>query len=442
MNLMATRLKHLLGVTTLLLVVCLNSLSQEPQVSASPSPSPSSSPATESVRPLYGVQGVLIETLNGNVVSSQAENQQFNPASTMKLATALMALKTLGPDHRFATAVWTDGQLDKATGAINGNLYISGRDPSFHYEHAILIARELNALGIRQVTGGLFVAPGFTMNFSGSAKASGEQFYNTLDSTRRSAAAMQAWNYERTLLKDVAALQTVPSVAVMGQVAVAPVAPAAKLLLTQKSSRLVDILKVLLCYSNNFMADRIGDVLGGPDSVRQQLTTTLNLAPDDLKISRLSGLGVNRISPRVMMKVYRALLAELEAHHLAPSAIMPVAGIDPGTLEDRFTGPAWRGSVIAKTGTLLRTDGGASALVGQMRTASGDTLLFVIMNQHGSVSRFRQNQDYLVMLAQNSRGGPKAFDYKPSLLTMQLSNTESIVAGSEEFEPESQSNNQ
>lgn len=439
---MATRLKHLLGVTTLLLVVCLNSLSQEPQVSASPSPSPSSSPATESVRPLYGVQGVLIETLNGNVVSSQAENQQFNPASTMKLATALMALKTLGPDHRFATAVWTDGQLDKATGAINGNLYISGRDPSFHYEHAILIARELNALGIKQVTGGLFVAPGFTMNFSGSAKASGEQFYNTLDSTRRSAAAMQAWNYERTLLKDVAALQTVPSVAVMGEVAVAPVAPAAKLLLTQKSSRLVDILKVLLCYSNNFMADRIGDVLGGPDSVRQQLTTTLNLAPDDLKISRLSGLGVNRISPRVMMKVYRALLAELEAHHLAPSAIMPVAGIDPGTLEDRFTGPAWRGSVIAKTGTLLRTDGGASALVGQMRTASGDTLLFVIMNQHGSVSRFRQNQDYLVMLAQNSRGGPKAFDYKPSLLTMQLSNTESIVAGSEEFEPESQSNNQ
>ena len=38
---------------------------------------------------------------------------------------------------------------------------------------------------------------------------------------------------------------------------------------------------------------------------------------------------------------------------------MPVAGIDPGTLEDRFTGLPWRGSVIAKTGTLtLRTDGG------------------------------------------------------------------------------------
>jgi D-alanyl-D-alanine carboxypeptidase/D-alanyl-D-alanine-endopeptidase (penicillin-binding protein 4) len=435
---MATSCKQLLGTLALLLAVCMHVVSQqEPQPSPSLSPSPS--PATEAARPLYGVQGVLIETLAGKIVSSQNENEQFNPASTMKLATALMALKTLGPDHRFATAVWTDGQLDKATGSLNGNLYISGRDPSFHYEHAILIARELNALGIKQVTGGLFVAPGFIMNFSASATRSGEQFHDTLDATLRRAAALQAWNYERTLLKDTAGLQNVPSVVVMGAVSVAPVAPGAKLLLTQKSSRLVDILKVLLCYSNNFMAERIGETLGGPESVRQQLTATLNLGPEDLKISTLSGLGVNRISPRVMMKIYRALVAELQSHGLAPSAILPVAGIDPGTLEDRFTGPAWRGSVIAKTGTLLRTDGGASALVGQMRTAAGETLFFVIMNQHGSVSRFRENQDYLVMFAQNTRGGPKAFDYKPSLLSMQLSNTESVVAGSEEFEPQSQS---
>ena len=422
---------------TLLLVVSLNAVSQQ-EPSTLPSPSPSPSPSPEA-RPLYGVQGVLIETLDGRVVSSQAENEQFNPASTMKLATALVALKTLGPDHRFATAVWTDGQLDKATGTLNGNLYVSGRDPSFHYEHAILIARELNTLGIKQITGNLFVAPGFTMNFNSSAKGSGEQFYDTLDATLRRAAAMQAWNYERTLLNDRASLEKVPSVAVMGGVGIAPVVPGAKLLLTQKSSKLVDILKVLLCYSNNFMAARIGETLGGPESVRQQLIAGLHLGPDDLKISTLSGLGVNRVSPRVMMKIYRALIAELQEHQMAPSAIMPVAGIDPGTLEDRFTGGPWRGSVIAKTGTLLRTDGGASSLVGQMRAANGETLLFVIMNQRGSVARFRENQDYLVMLVQNTRGGPKAFDYKPSLLTMQLSHTESVLSGSEEFEPPSRS---
>ena len=118
-------------------------------------------------------------------------------------------------------------------------------------------------------------------------------------------------NYERTLLNDRAGLETVPSVAVMGA-AVAPVAPAAKLLLTQRSSKLVDILKVLLCYSNNFMAARIGEALGGPESVRQRLITELGIAPDELKISTLSGLGVNRASPRTMMKIYRALFAQLK----------------------------------------------------------------------------------------------------------------------------------
>ena len=74
-----------------------------------------------------------------------------------------------------------------------------------------------------------------------------------------------------------------------------------------------------------------------------------------------------------------------------------------------------------------------------MHTANGEILLFVIMNQHGSIWRFRENQDYFVMLVQNSRGGPKPFDYKPLMLTMQLSDTESTIAGSEEYEPPSRS---
>ncbi len=429
------------GLAWMLLIagLCNVARAQEPLPSPSPSPSASPAEAGETTRPLYGLQGVLVETIDGKVISNQAENELFNPASTLKLATALVALQTFGPSHRFATGVWTDGTLDKATGVLNGNLYISGRDPSFHYEHAVLLARELNSLGIKEVSGNLVVAPGFTMNFSPSASRSGSQLYDTLDSTLRYEEAVRAWNYERTLLNDRASLEKVPSVAVMGDVSVGPVEPAAKLLLTQRSSQLVDILKVLLCYSNNFMADRIGEALGGPESVRQRLIAELGIAPEELKISRLSGLGVNRASPRTMIKIYRALSAELKKSGLTPAAIMPVAGIDPGTLEDRFTGMAWRGSVIAKTGTLLRTDGGASSLVGQMRAANGEVLLFAIMNQRGSVSRFRENQDYLVMLVQNTRGGPKAFDYKPLMLTMKLSQTESTVAGSEEFEPPSKS---
>jgi hypothetical protein len=67
-----------------------------------------------------------------------------------------------------------------------------------------------------------------------------------------------------------------------------------------------------------------------------------------------------------------------------------------------------------------------------MKTASGETLLFVILNQQGNVVRFRDNQDYLVMLVQNSRGGPRPFKYKPVALTMKLSDTESVSGNDSE----------
>lgn len=405
-----------------------------------PVASPTASPTDESAKTerdeIYGLQGVLVETLDGATVSTQAADEAFNPASALKLATALVALRTFGPDHRFSTGAWTDGSFDKATGTLHGNLYISGRDPSFHYEHGVMMARQLNLLGIQTVTGDLVIGPAFTMNFSWSARASGNRLYDTFDATMRSGEATRAWLYERGSLGDKASLATVPSVAIMGELRVEPVASNAKLLLSHRSSRLVDILKVLLCYSNNFMAERIGESFGGVQSVRRYLIDNLGLTPDQIQMASLSGLGVNRASPRTMMKIFRALREELRKHRLSTTDIMPVAGIDPGTMETRFTEPPWRGSVIAKTGTLIRTDGGASSLVGQMRTASGSILLFVIMNRRGSVMRFRSNQDLLLMQIQTSRGGPKSFSYTPRSLAMKLSDTQSSFAGAnDEFEP-------
>src|SRR4028119_259288 len=110
--------------------------------------------------PVFYTQGVLVETLDGRVVMEQAANQQYNPASVVKLATALDALQTFGPNYRFSTVVWTNGTFDQATGTITGDLIISGRDPSFHYEHAVAISRELNRLGVRTVTGDLTAQTG------------------------------------------------------------------------------------------------------------------------------------------------------------------------------------------------------------------------------------------------------------------------------------------
>lgn len=387
--------------------------------------------------PVIRIQGLLVESVDGKTVMEQEADEGFNPASAVKLGTALDALKTFGVDYRFTTAVWTNGTFDPATGTITGDLIVSGRDPSFHYEHAVMLARELNRQGIRTVTGDLIVAPGFTMNFDWSAQRSGNQLYDTLDGTRRSPAAMRAWLEERSIVGDTESLQSVPSVAVMGAVYVDAVPAGARSLLLHRSSKLVDVLKVLLCYSNNFMAERIGDALGGPGGVQRFLTRELGLKTGEVKLASTSGLGVNRVTPRAMMKIFRALRDELAKNKLSPSDIMPVAGIDPGTLEKRYTDMQSRGSVIAKTGTLVRTDGGASALVGQMQTRSGETLLFVIFNQRGSVWRFRESQDALVSQIQNSRGGPAPFSYRPLSLTLRLARTEmnSLPARTDEYEP-------
>jgi D-alanyl-D-alanine carboxypeptidase/D-alanyl-D-alanine-endopeptidase (penicillin-binding protein 4) len=386
--------------------------------------------------PISGYQGVLAETIDGATIAAQAVDDKFNPASAVKLATALVALQTLGPDHKFITGIWANGPIDKATGTLTGDLVITGRDPSLHYEHAVMVARQLNDLGIRNITGNLIVTPSFTMNFDWSAKHSGEMFLATLDSAKRSASATRAWLDERTLVGDNAGLSTVPSVVINGQVDIGTAPPGAVPMLTHKSSKLVDVLKALLCYSNNFMAERIGDGLGGPDAISALLVKKLNLNADDLSLASTSGVGVNRVTPRAMMKILRGLRDELAKNKLTLSDILPVAGIDPGTLEDRYTDALERGSVIAKTGTLIHTDGGASALVGQMRTKSGRVVLFVIMNQRGNVVRFRQNQDAIVTSIQNSLGGPAPFAYQPVKLAMRLANSEFEAAkGRGEFEP-------
>jgi D-alanyl-D-alanine carboxypeptidase/D-alanyl-D-alanine-endopeptidase (penicillin-binding protein 4) len=393
-------------------------------------------PQTEE-QPAFSHQGVLVETLEGGVVRAEAADQSFNPASAVKLLTALDALRTFGPKHRFATTFWVTGTFDKATGTVTGDLVVSGRDPSFHDEHAVAVARELNQLGIKTVTGDLVVAPRFTMNFSPSSQRSGERLYDTLDATRRPAAAAKAWTDSRFAMNDAEALRSTPSVAVMGAVYVDSVPKSARAISTHYSPALVDVLKVLLCYSNNFMAERLGDQLGGARGLEDFLSRELGFKAGEFRLASTSGLGVNRMTPRQMMKVYRALLDTLHESKLKAADILPVAGVDPGTLQKRYADKPNRGSVIAKTGTLPRTDGGASALVGQMRAHDGATLLFVILDQRGSVVRFRQTQDSIVSEVQAARGGPLAFTYAPQTMAIRLSASEfdsARAAGLDEYE--------
>ncbi|WP_287496592.1 D-alanyl-D-alanine carboxypeptidase/D-alanyl-D-alanine-endopeptidase [Pandoraea sp. CB10b_02] len=75
-----------------------------------------------------------------------------NPASTMKLVTTIAALDTLGPDYRWRTQAFTDGQIDGRT--LNGNLYFKGTgDPKLVPEEMEKFVAELHNAGVVNING-------------------------------------------------------------------------------------------------------------------------------------------------------------------------------------------------------------------------------------------------------------------------------------------------
>ena len=369
-----------------------------------------------------GYSGVLVETLDGNVVVESMSNSTFNPASNVKIATSYAVLKTFGPDFRFPTSVWTDGSYDQATQTIHGNLYVSGKDPIFGYEHGVAVAAELNRMGVRTVMGDLIVTDNFAMNYVTSSQISAKTLFMTLDAAKRAPAASRTWaNYLTNSGRPMPATG-LPSVMFSGDVYVQPMPSNAKLLFTHESTPIRDIVKVMMCYSNNFVAERLADMVGGPYAVARIVHQNTGVQPSEFSIATASGLGINRVTPAAMMKLLRVFRTDLARYRMTFADIMPVAGLDRGTLEHRFDTDFSSGSVIGKTGTLGSTDGGVSALAGEINTRNGK-LLFVIFNQRGSVSRFRNFQNNYVSIIQGQFGGAAPIAYSPISLDSRMAKT-------------------
>lgn len=359
-------------------------------------------------------QGFIVSTLNGEILAEHNADRLFNPASVTKIATTLTAISKLGPDYRFRTTLYTDGTFDAETGTLKGSLYLVGSsDPAFFYENAMLIADQLNRSGIYTVEGDFVVLGQFYYNFSGSREASAKAIRATWNPASWNAGAKSA--YSRFLMMRPVEAQSSgiarqPSLQILGEVKtdVYVNTSTLKQLAVHTSLPLVRVLKALNDFSNNWMSDAIGRLVGGPDAVQRFLETEIGFRGDELNIATSSGLGANQISPRGTIKMLRKLATYLEKSRLAMADFLPVAGIDAGTLQRRFT-DEYRGSVVAKTGTLS----GVSALAGIAYTRTKGPLLFVIYNRGGNVSSFRAAQDDTLKRIISFYGGPAAVNYSP-----------------------------
>jgi len=366
-------------------------------------------------------QGFIVTTLKGEVLAEHNADRLFNPASVTKIATSLTAISRLGPDFKFRTSLYTDGTLDPATGVLHGSLYVIGSgDPALFPENAMMIADKLNRSGIREVDGNLVVLGQFFFNFSTAREASAKAFRAVLTPDTWTAQAKAS--YTRFLAirsaedrdsgtQKAPPLSGPPSLKINGQTISDPSVNTSKLspLAVHTSLPLLRVLKGLNDFSNNWMATVIGNLVGGPDAVERFLKTEVGFKDDEVSFATSSGLGANAISPRGTITMLRKLITYLEGKGLVPAEILPVAGVDAGTLERRFT-DVYRGSVVAKTGTLSSV----SALAGVAYTRQRGPLLFVIYNHGGNAHRFRAAQDETIKKVITLYGGPAPVRYATS----------------------------
>lgn len=351
-------------------------------------------------------QGFVFETLDGQTLLSHNVDCPFNPASVVKLATSSVALDRLGQSYRFPTAFYASGTINPETGVLNGDLVVLGSgDPSLVTEHLFGVARELRARHITRIAGNVVVKGPFYCNFSMSRDDAGETLRQSLDVEKWSKATDAAFARYRSLT----GVSNYESVPIDGAVVTSESSDTRGLtpLFTLRSVPLIQVLKQLNNYSNNWMAHIVGSRVGGADAVRETVGSRLQIPGEEFYLQSTSGLGRNGMRPRDVILMLRDLQNRLTRDKLAPSALMPVAGVDPGTLEDRFLQPPYRGAVVAKTGTLR----GVSVLAGYMYTRSKGVVLFVIMNEGGTPTRFRYLQDNLVSEMFEACGGPMPTSY-------------------------------
>jgi D-alanyl-D-alanine carboxypeptidase/D-alanyl-D-alanine-endopeptidase (penicillin-binding protein 4) len=159
--------------------------------------------------------------------------------------------------------------------------------------------------------------------------------------------------------------------------------PAPRELLTYEGKPLGEIVRLMMKYSNNAIAETLCKALGAYDTgqpgswstglsaIARQLGT-LGVDASAFTLVDASGLGVaNRVSPRGLVA---ALRVARTAFAFAPefTASLPIAGAD-GTLQQRGGGAVAR--VRAKTGSIA----GAAGLSGYALTADGEEVIFSIL---------------------------------------------------------------
>lgn len=349
-------------------------------------------------------QGVWIQTTNGTMLASHNGTKPIAAASLTKIATTLAALETWGTNYQFVTKVSTTGKIVGNT--LEGDLIIQGStDPLFVWEEAIALGNAINRLGIYRVQGNLIVTRGFYMNFGTNPRENITLFRRAINASTWTPEILRAY-------KTTSSQFPQPRVTISGKSLYADISGTTTPLIEHSSLPLWQILKRMNTFSNNDMAEMLGNSLGGGRAIAQKVGNITGLT-DEIRLINGSGLGQqNQISPRATVAMLIASQNLAQAQGLSLADLFPSSECRCGTIKSRNL-PF---GTIAKTGTLSDV----SSLGGVIQTRDRGTVWFTILNRGaGDIDIFHRGQDQVALTLVKKWGlGLAAFPDFPSFKQM------------------------
>lgn len=340
----------------------------------------------------------------------------LNPASTMKLLTAVAALETLGPTHRYPTELYSY-KLHKG-GELLG-LWMKGYgSPVLVDEELQWIVKSLKNRGVRRIRGPIYVddsyfGPAEPIRFPGTTGKSvyrvvtGALAYN-FNHPESLLAAARSYKKNGSYAQQTEAIPERPSllnreildpalftglalkatlqqngIEVTGKVKFQKVPADSQLLLFHVSQQMSDIISGLNKFSNNFIAEQVLRSLGAVrfgNASRERGLAVLEETLQKLGVQgpyRLdNGSGLSRRN-RLTATQLTALLRHAAQSPYAEvlTRALSIGGVD-GTLLKRFHRSPLKGKIWAKTGTLYAV----SALAGYFLMGEEPYAFAILMN--------------------------------------------------------------
>ena len=342
---------------------------------------------------------VAVWDLSSNTSVLEWHNEELMvPASSLKMLTAISALKRLGPNHSYVEKVLVTGK--QVGGTLHGDVILQADDNPL-VESLDEYVNALRRAGISKIDGRLIL--------------------NLMRTdTLRAHHTASYWDipYNRTpiLLKGAPRIVQEMRVALRGAGIEAPKAeieqglrvyPANRVLLS-KRTKMTDVIAPMLIFSSNIKADALYYHINHHQD-RYTLSTgerenaldvflRENLGYDTSSFTLNDGSGLspeNMVSADFLLALLRFAWSEPDIKHILLNEALATPGHPTrrGSLSYRMNGPLFYNRIFCKTGTL--TSIGASSLCGYAHGRNNHWYAFVVINRNSPVGESRLYQDQL-----------------------------------------------